>query len=149
MLVCEILSGSFKCICGSINGNLLRKIWCSRRVWSAFLWVAVNYCRSGRCVLLCFFNPPDDEQMFLQPGSWHRNCGTSLALGSSVCVVDDGSVWHSRTLEESAYDLFPLKFGNAPQTSPWFLPLSSCIWNRLSCPRLDSLILSPFGLSSD
>ena len=28
------------------------------------------------------------------------------------------SVWHSRTLEGSALDLFPLKFGNAPQTSP-------------------------------
>ena len=28
------------------------------------------------------------------------------------------SVWHSRTLEGSALDLFPLKFRNAPQTSP-------------------------------
>ena len=28
------------------------------------------------------------------------------------------SVWHSRTLEGSALDLFPLKFGKAPQTSP-------------------------------
>ena len=51
------------------------------------------------------------------------------------------SVWHSRTLEGSALDLFPLKFGNAPQTSPWFHQLYSCIWNRLSCRRLDSLIL--------
>ena len=28
------------------------------------------------------------------------------------------SVWHLHTLEGSALDLFPLKFGNAPQTSP-------------------------------
>ena len=28
------------------------------------------------------------------------------------------SVWYSRTLEGSALDLFPQKFGNAPQTSP-------------------------------
>ena len=59
------------------------------------------------------------------------------------------SFWHSRTLGGSALDLFPLKFGNALQTSPCFLPCSSCIWNDLNCHCLDSLILSPLRLCSD
>ena len=41
-------------------------------------------------------------------------------------------------------DLFPAKFGSAPQTSPWFHPLPSSIWNCLTSHCLDFLIL-PLG----
>ena len=75
-----------------------------------------------------------DIEIAVHPLSWAPLSVVSLMV----------SVWHSRTLEGSAFDLFPLKFGSAPQTSPWFQPLCSFIWNRLSCHRLDSLIL-PLG----
>lgn len=54
------------------------------------------------------------------------------------------SAWGSCTLERSALDFFPLKFGSAPQTWPWCHPLFSCIWSRPTCHRLDSRI-PPLG----
>ena len=97
-----------------------------------FLWVVVNDCRSRRCVLLWFFNPPCDEQIFPQPGSWHQNCGTSLALGSSVCGVDDG---------------FCLAFAYTGRICVGFV--SSKIWKRSANFALisSSFILPVFGIA--
>ena len=133
-----LCSGSVKCICGSINGNLVRKIWRSRRVWSAFygwqLMIADHddvFCYDSS--ILPTMNKSSrnlvpDIKIAVHPRHW-----APLSVVSTMV-----SVWHSRTLEGSVLDLFPLKFGNAPQTSPWFLPLSSGIWNRQSCHRLVS-----------
>ena len=61
------------------------------------------------------------------------------------------SLWHSRTLEGSALDLFPLKYLETLRKLrlDFFHFHSSCIWNRLSSHRLDYLIFIPFGLFSD
>ena len=104
----------------------------------------VNDCRTRRCVLVLFSNPPDDDKSFrnlvpdikiaAHPGPW--------APVSLVWLTV--SVWHLHTLEGFALDLFPAKFGSVPQTSPWFHPLPSSIWNCLTSHCLDFLIL-PLG----
>ena len=55
-----------------------------------------------------FHNLFHDIEIALHPLPWAPLSVVSLRV----------SVWHSRTLEESALDLFPLKFRSAPQTSP-------------------------------
>lgn len=131
-----LCSGSFKCICGSINGNLLREIWCSRRVWSAFYgWQLMiadhDYVFCYDSSILPTMNKSSrnlvpDIEIAVHPWHWAPLSVVSMMV----------SVWHSRTLEGSALDLFPLKFGNVPQTSPWFLPLPFFLY--LESPKLSS-----------
>lgn len=147
MLVYEILSFAqavLSVFCGSINGNLLIEIWCSRRVWSDFygwqLMIADHddvFCYDSS--ILPTMNKSSrnlvpDIEIAVHPWHWAPLSVVSMMV----------SVWHSRTLEGSALDLFPLKFGKAPQTSPWFLPLSFFLY--LESPKLSSSWFSvPLG----
>ena len=84
------------------------------------LWVVVNDCRSRVDDVFCYDssilptmnkssrNLVPDIKIAVHPWHWAPLSVVSMMV----------SVWHSRTLEGSTLDLFPLKFGNAPQTSP-------------------------------
>jgi len=55
-----------------------------------------------------FRNLVPDIEIAVDPWPWAPLSVVSMMV----------SVWHSRTLERSALDLFSLKFGSAPQTLP-------------------------------